>query len=610
MASYDITLYLNSGFNSVNIPDNPARLASSATVITTVPAVQILQDRFLSQIDIQATWAQVEDCDYIKIGTFYYSVQGVQMLSTNVARLSITPDFITSAGGFTLSDGSVVTDFDILDGITERQTVSSDGFGAYTDDDPLMVPQRPLKLSTEWLNVNSSSENDHVLVETTIDLITTMGQGAGVTYTDEETGETVTVPQTFPALDFTAYSLDGSEIQSAYTKVYDRKDTTQVDGAVGTAKENIASGLQYVNALGVAQGSILNQWKVPANFATVTKTNPGTTVGTEAVEYTDQNVSNVAGASGSLSGTISANYGSPNNNRLLYGEYNRYGIITCAGNSIEAKPEEIMTSATTPSISYKADPRPDGKPYYRFTEMNSDTEFFRNCIAGSTWEQVPLIYQGASGSALTRLNFDNSRKSQELAQRQTNDTYAWNQIQNIGNTMANALGAASDTNALLPGYGMLAASGELIKGANNAITMGIANTQYNETYKRDKANELSQLYQNTTVYTPSVNFPYNADFIRDAKNNGILVYKYSYDTADLTRIDRLLTMYGYKEAEQLTPANFYRRTKFDYVQCSSVSITNLPRWWNDGIADQLRNGVRVWHTKPDSTAYSSNPIRS
>lgn len=596
MASYSVTLYLNSGFNSINIPDNPARLESSATVISSVPALQILQDKFLSQVDIKATWDEVEDCDYIKVGSFYYSVQGVQMLNTNVARLSITPDFITSAGGFTISDGGVATDFDILDGITDRQTVSVDDFGLYTDEDPLMAPQRPLKISTEWLG--STDSNGVILLSTLLDLAQQAAHSKGTVYTDEETGETVTVPQTYQAdpSTYAKVTIEGNDITTGQ-RWYNMS---------GTAVDTQLQGIARARALGI-ESAITDQWR--CNYIGAIASTDTSITGDDGNTYTDQ-VVQVGTSTGTLTGTISAGYATPGNNRILYGEYNKYGLMTCAGNSLEAKPEEIMTSATVPSITYKADPRPDGKPYFRFTTMNGDTEFFRNCIAGSTWAKVPLTYQGSSGSALTRLNFDNSRKSQELAKNQYNDTYAFNQIKNAGQTMADMTAAAMSTNAMAPGAGFGAALSTGVSGLFTGLELGMQQEQYMQTYRQDKANELSQLYQNTTIYTPTVTFPYNSDYLRDAKNNGVLLYKYSYDDADITRIDTLLTMYGYKEAEAVTPANFYRRSNFDYVQCSSISITGLPRWWNDGIADQLRNGVRVWHTKPSSVAYSSNPIRS
>lgn len=600
--SYNVTLYINSGFNSVNIPDTPKTLEKSSTVIS-VPSVNILQDKFLSSVDIRANWNTVESADYIKIGSFYYSINGIQMLNQETARISLIPDFITSAGGISKNG----TTFDILDGITERQTVSEDNFGEYTDPDPLTAPQEPLDIFTEWKNP-VTHDSSYILVSTTLDLKKMMTQKAGVTYTDEETGETVTVPKTYQAEQTTKISLpDSTHTVGDGTNYYIKTggETVLPDGSTvptsyGTVVEE---GISSARALGV-EGSILDQWQVPSDFM-------GYSV-KDGSDITD-GIGTLIGKSGTLTVSLKAGYAEVKNKRCLYGEYNKYGIMTSSGDSIEAKPEEI-TNGENPEITWKTDPRPKGRPYYRFTTMNNNTEFWRNAVAGETWEQVPLVYQGSSGSQLTRLNFDNSRRTQELASQQFSDRNALQQLQNAGQIGLGTAGMIGSgmlmgaTGGLAGGENMLNSASQVLGGLNNVMSTELSRQQYMEAYKLDKSNELSKLYQNTTVYTPTVNFPYNSSIIRDIKGNGILVYRYHYTPTDLSRVDKLLTMYGYKESEPLTLTNFFRRTKFDYVQCSAVSVTGLPRWWNDGIADQLRNGIRVWHIKPDLTAYSNNPI--
>lgn len=284
--------------------------------------------------------------------------------------------------------------------------------------------------------------------------------------------------------------------------------------------------------------------------------------------------------------------------------------MTTAGNSYESNPEDIITSGNignVPNITWLSDPRPDGKPYFRFTTINGNKEFWRNCIAGSAWQNVPLVYQGKSGSALTRMNFDNNRRTEQLAKKQYDDTTVFNQAANFVSTATDIVSTA--TNAATSGggiFGGLAAGvASAANGIENGLRMEMESEQYNERYRAAKANELSQLYQDTTIYTPTVNFPFNADIIRDVKGNALLLYKYQYDDRDIARIDKLLTMYGYKEAEALSLDNFMRRPKFDYIQCSTVTIGGLARWWNAGIADQLKNGVRIWHVKPDSSIYDN-----
>lgn len=630
MASYAVRLYQNTGFNGVNIPDSPAVL-NLCTYIDVDP-VQILQDRGLDHIDVKATWSQVENCDYVKVGSWYYSVpsSGAQMLSEATARLTLLSDPLTSAGGFTIStDGSsVTTSFTILDGVTERCTVATDEWGSYTASDPLIAPQQPLVLETEWLNGEAPADDvDNVFVESTADILHILGEGEGTTYTDEATGETVTVPEIIPTTYYTGYYIDSTYVHNAGTRVYNRADEhTEEDITSAYQLSNgIPAGLERINALGVASGTILNQWRVPKNFASYS-----VRYETLGSGYENQIIDSLTGSDDTFTSTLTPDYTTVNNKRLLYGDYNKYGLITCSGSSAEFKPEDLG-GETAPSITCKSDPRPKGKPYYRFTTINGNTDFWRNSLPGSEWESVPLVYQGASGSALTRLNFDNDRKITDLQKSQYEDNYLLSQISAAtgiatnavamaatGGMMGGMMGVGAEAGQVATGMGSAysQAGGQaissgmgILSGISTMVTNAIQKGQYEDMYRAQKANELSQLYQSTQIFAPTVNFPYNADILRDVKHNGVLVYKYHMTVADTQRCDKLLTMYGYYTAQPLDVTNFAHRKYFDYVSCSTVSVTGLPKWWCDEIATQLKVGVRVWHVLPSATYYSSNPIR-
>ena len=93
---------------------------------------------------------------------------------------------------------------------------------------------------------------------------------------------------------------------------------------------------------------------------------------------------------------------------------------------------------------------------------------------------------------------------------------------------------------------------------------------------------------------------------------GILLYRYKYSKADVKRIDKLLTMYGYKVTKQLEKKDFTSRQYFNYIECSSLSVQAKGNYStiavSDGISKQLQVGTRLWHVKPDSSHYTNNPI--
>ena len=630
MASYKVILFKNTGLNGVNTVDNVSVLNQAPHF--TVPDVELMQDRNLRYINVEATFSQCEDCDYCIVGSECYSIPdgGINAKTEAVTEITLLSDPFLSAGGITVnSSGDVTARFDILDGVTQRCTVKDDSWGAYTADDPLTAPQEPLQLQTEWLN--DSTGESHVFIESTVELCSqgTPNFRDGITYTDEETGETCTIPQTASlpmdsvtkVTQHTDFTIEGVK-DTRGTQIYWKDDPKTDSDTTISASATIQRGLDTIRSLGQEQGSIIGQYKVPDKFlGDITVTYSGitgeATSTTVPIIGTRQDISNIKGASGKINSHISPDYAHVKNKRVLYGDYNKYGMVTCAGDSAEFNPEDLG-GETAPEITYKSDPKPDGCPYYRFTTINGNTEFWRNCIKGCTWENVPLIYQGASGSALTRLNFDNERSIKSLAKQQYDESYGLRQAQNIAGIAdgaisaisgGNALGAASSDRKEAMGLMNSGVSGMFSSAVNMEATR-VASHQYNQMYAAQKANELSGLYQATDVYAPTVNFPYNAKLLQVIKGNGVLVYKYHMSPNDTKRVDKLLTMYGYMSAEPLTLANFGRRKHFDYVACSTISITGLPKWRCDAIAQQLKAGIRIWHELPNKKAYDDNPVRS
>lgn len=677
MAEYQVRIYSNTGLNTNNILDNPSRLSSlPATDILDVDPVYILTNQGLTELIVAASKRQLAQADYLRIGNNeegfeYYDITRVaNPITESTTRLIINSDPLASVGGISRAGTAAVTaNFQITDGVTSRLTEAFDIWGAYTEDDPLCTPQEPLVLATEWITVPkkerplnedhtyevdtgmgngalSAYYKDPVFLESTLDIPKQYIRRAGKTYTDPETEKDTTCPEVYPigtaddanlgtynqVTNF-QFETDSDEEINDGTAVFCPNDIrkatlTNTSGTVtSTGSEAgavIKAGLAQVQALGVAQGAVLAQWRVPSGYID----NISSTVffigdakdGTN--NNTGQNITRIVATTGTLTPTdtkITNPYSGNSfihNKRLTYGKYNKYGMMTCAGNSVEFNPEELLESEDEElTITYKADPRHDGKPYYRFTKILGNDDFWRNCIAGSNWQNVPLVYQGASGSALTRLNYDNSRAISSLEKEQYTQNYAVSQI-SAGANLALSAATFGQTSSMLASGGMsrsvtsqvqglnAQATGGIVGSVENLVTNELARQQYNQTYAQEKANELSSLYQATTVYAPTVTFPYNADILRDIKGNGILVYRYYLSYSDTLRIDQLLTMYGYKVTEPVSLQMFYTHTKFDYIAVNNLQVTGLPKWRAQDLAAQLNGGVRIWHCLPSQNMSS------
>lgn len=134
-------LYYDTGFNSINVPDSEATLVRASGNVRTFSTIDILQRYFLSKITIRAFEDDVINADYLKIYDenneskyAFYSINGYTMTSGDVVDLAVVMDPLLCCGG--------IDNIDFLDGMTRRHHVSDDTYGAYQEDDPLLIPSK------------------------------------------------------------------------------------------------------------------------------------------------------------------------------------------------------------------------------------------------------------------------------------------------------------------------------------------------------------------------------------------------------------------------------------------------------------------------------------
>ena len=601
MAQTSVRIYKNSGFNAVNIPDSPA-LLDSLQNFTDCYAIDINQERFLPQIRISAPggWAAVKDVDYVRVDNFYYFVDNIWMSSGDVAELTLTPDFITSAGG-----PAALT---ILDGVTDRVHVTDDSFGLYGADDPYTAPALDMDMLTYVKDYSNASCT--TFVETTLNL-SEMGWKS-----DNDSVEALTAfdptetpdPDTgelkqwvvFPVVDKLEAGTDYKASICGTTK-----DLVSVYGQGLYVLDNTAHGDQIKKGIGLARSlgieeSISGQFSIPNIFFNATV--PDQAGNRKFVtEITGQSHNDFAVG-------VNFEYGiAVQNKRVYYGSYSPYFLTAGSGSTMSAKAEEIYTGSNAPQVYYCADPRRTGKPYFRFKKLNgidvndNHFDFFRGCVPGKEWLSHPMVFNGKSGSILEQMNYKNSRALSELDYRQTHDNLV---NTSYGNVFAGTVGAVAQTAQGNIGGGVSSYYNMLWNLSENKRGFD----QYKEKFNAQKAIEEQQLNISQNVFVPEVQFPIAPDLFAESTNNGWMVSRTVYKTADIRRIDKILTAYGYKYCKVLEASDFNNRTYFNYVS-GSITVGNLPRWWADGIAAQIGTGVRVWHVKPSPTYYASNPVR-
>ena len=670
MATYNVRCYYNTGFNAVNIPSSPDVLKQFTP--HTFSALEVLQDLGLSEIKIKATWGQAQEIDYICLYTptsvegqvekaVYYIVTGIpEMVATDVAVLPVVCDYYNTAGG--------INYIDILDGITSRVTVSKDipktGWNPTSSEDylygedPLLAPSGPLSLVTSWKRIYSTDY--HSYIETTLDLIQTDLTNIGKVYYETE-AEGVTSGQTVTprvnVSDLTTTLVDAKLSQSVggtyinpETRIYQVDDN--YNGWVGdpdaTARASIGAGIATARGLRV-EDAVLNKVIIPVDAVEVTKEyqnwsrtyKDGTTK-----RRTDQKITHMKGVAKKAALTFSTDYSdyglAIHNNRLLYGSYTPIGMMTTAGNKVELNLEQVSCGDGTVNIRSYTDPSLGGCPYYMFertdispitTVGDEEVGMFSQAVSGLTWKQAPLKFSETKGNLLNAIELRNSRMMADTSAANFVRSNDYAQSVNALNTLMSSVSSVTSMNSgamdainnrslsvLGMNQGVASSIGGNLQGVVGSLTQGMVNDigldvqrqNAEASYLAAKGAELTRYAVTQNVFVPEIKFPYNSTFFRDLFGEGILLYRYKYSKSDVKRIDKLLTMYGYKVTKELEKKDFTSRKYFNYIECSTLSVQANGNYntiaVNDGISKQLQVGTRLWHVKPDSSHYTNNPI--
>lgn len=586
-------IYKNTGLNVINIPDSPQRIPEWGTVVKST-FIDSVQNRNLQGVSVQAEWDTIRDADYIIIDDFCYSIIDITKTSYNVAFLRLASDALTSAGG--------AGNLNYLDGVTERHHIpkSLDEFGAYDEADPLLTPSHILDLDIGTQKFDSVGTNSNVwkVVESSVDL-ELLGDPNYVleakSYVEPATGEIVTVPSV-PYVDTSInpcyFAMGNGVTETVGTYLYDLDD------------DNVQRGLQLLRDLGI-EHSVIAQYSLPKTMFDVTfdSNHPA------RVWYIADKFTSVASGFG-------YEYANVRNKRVMYGDNNKVGLLTASGNRIEFNIEEVYSNNQIgPVLIYMADGRSNGKPYFSFNIFHGEKlsgnieKFFINAVDGMEWRNVPLVYTTKSNSIQDSYHFESSRQIAQNAGAHQQYQTAFEggravarAAEGIWNAGTAAAGNPFEiTNRI--GVGARDATLAAIDMASLAET---AYYQYN-TYKLEAAREMFDFGYSQNVVKPEIMFPFQTPSVRDFAGNGVIPYRYKPTALDLNRMDKLLTVYGYRHTTQLESSLFNNRPHFNFVRATGVTVAgNLPGWWKRTISDQLAAGVRVWHVKPDVSYYTQN----
>ena len=677
-----VKAYCNTGFDTVNIPDSPATLQSAAGSVVTLDTLNCLPLAGMTTSITVKSFSGLPSADYVSIAfandntTYYGAITNYEYVSLDTVRLDIMLD-----GWLTCKAKGI----DSVSGITKRVHVpkSSDVIGAYTEDDPLLVCSEPLELETQaWCEPADSSqtaEPSQTIIASTIDLFLLGDENYkdAIVY-EEQTGTSgtpdnaVTVPKV-PGIktetnvptssgSYIHYDTTGKEqiasmasLSSAPQLFARRNIKVPAVNYFDGNDEQVISGIAKARGLGVENG-IIAQYTVPNQFLSL---GTGTYDGRFSVgsglnsQFQITGATNVNGVYGT-SHEFWIDYRESSDNiqnlRLLVGDMNKFGLVSVAsGNSFEARPEDLKDSPSdfdAPSVIMMADPRENGKPYYRFEHINGDdSNFSRGIVAGANWQNAPITQYGNAGyekDIIKMRNQYNLEREQRTADvwsgiinasanlisggaagssgftshsgTSRSNSFSSNQSYNRpfmsaarysrgfgtseGNTTTNAAANNMSGNYNV-GLNLIGTAGQYVSTLTNGlISMHMAQKQ--------RLNELEAFALDAFTVAPAIVFPRIPGLV-DFIGNGVLIYRYHPTRKDLARLDKVLNAFGYAHTKMLELSDFSNRSRYNYVMASGVKINcNIAKFVREAAQDQIAMGVRIWHRKPDNDYATAN----
>lgn len=615
--SYNVNLYFDTGFNRGNIPDSPALLAQFAS--KTYDAVFEWQDRYLAEIRIKATFDDVKNADYLKLGESYYVINSVQALSPNTVSLDLTMDPLTTAGG--------VSAVSVLSGWAERAHATSDGLFENILPEPWAPSQRMVNRARVIFRKKEKAEPVLRVVVATCDLRKTELTARTLTSAAESNGSV-----TYPELPLVEQGTPGvlTMVQGSGANPDDvRFSYWMPPGMYFFDADNAAiqSGLNAIRSIGI-ESAIVASYEIPKQYLLFY---PDSTFGTHV--FDDGFISTIAAKIEVLSDdSLAYEYKTVKNKKAicLHNDYEVAAISSGSTNAFGAK--DIYNGDTTPQFVGLSDPASAGCPYFQPRYFDGrETAPFAEAVAGMPWLNSGIFYTTASGSSLTLANAGRKLNRLSVEQDIAESGYNMAQIKNGVNAVASLADQAISASmigvptsfSLKPQStfatpeGINAQFGQANVGILGTIAGGFLNAADIERQRKNTRTR-NQLDMGDNIFAtnvslmkaPEVAFPVSVNASAYI-GNAVAVSHYTLSDNDLKRFDKFLTMYGYAVDREFRADDMTSRAKFNYVKTSSVHLksASVPMNILQNIQDMLDAGVRIWHVAPSPEAYDDNPVK-
>ena len=353
----DVTLYYETGFNLVDIPDS-ADIIKNNYRSRTIGQCTFLQSRFIGVAKVPITWNAVQGVDYCLIGTTWYYVMQITMINENMCALTLMMDAITTLELVKLNVNSIK-------GWLTRRHVKDDTLGRYTIDEPFQ-PSEPLEM-VHVQSVGQVENNENINFITTSVSLTpflTDATPASIRFgeTDEDSVVVPRVPATVgsgndvdPGAQETKFSMSGFGTSNVKPQPLPATCVWRLSDIPGGTLRTLRS---------IGLNLITDSYAIPSSYVTVT--GEGFNSPVKSVNGEQQQI---------ISNILVRPYLDVTDNiynaKVWSGQFHKVTIASAVtGDSIQFDATEILprdSDTYTDRFQFIlfADPTPNGAPYLR-----------------------------------------------------------------------------------------------------------------------------------------------------------------------------------------------------------------------------------------------------
>ena len=631
---------MNTGFNSINVPDSEATLERAANSYKDFPAIDCLQRYFLSNIVIRAFEDDVINGDYIKLWDddnptrfAFYSMSGFTMTSGDTIDLAITMDPLLTCGG--------IDNIDFLDGIVSRRNLA-DGEETPTEDDPYLVPQKLTLVPVgEYFGAYASQSHQYgeqlLIVRSLYDItgndtLKIAQDVTDVTITESKfTGSLVSTPvlKSEATLDETKIVFNDADINVSDGTLYQVFNTGGYSQlARGQMMHNIKTLIEFGRT-----DVVLNMYYIPSCFAKYIT--PNASGALDQMMITRYNT--VANDDAYFNSIVAeripddAYTYKAHNERVYIGKHFAYVFtVRDSGDSVTINPEDIMydSASNLPTIAISIDPRANGKvTYYPLTrnEYGGENELIQpydqralppKHVSSKGWANAECFVNGASGIRLKADQFALNDKlatesvELDLAAKFNEGDYGWGalkyrKIKNRVNkyVQGDYLGDVADVESMAGLAGRHGESERLEYGDLYARGNEYAKTMY--TRATDRMKEQQQLIQASIPQVTTVSKGSDDTLVT---TTALSVYRSMISEDDVKRFDKIIDRFGVKKTGPIEKDMLTSRKSFNYIDAAGVSVKcdTVPKSVRNELSSLFNGGVRIWHVRPEVDV--SNPV--